>query len=355
MRAILTVSSYTAGTRGEGIRLYAFDCRNGRFEHQKTILNDKNPSFIAFSRDRKYAYVCQELPYEASIRAYRLEKDGFEWTEQNEICVPGSGMCHITISPGGGHAICSNFTTGNVVSCKICEDGSLGEVECNVQLKDASVRTDWFQDQSRCHQAVFTPDGARVVVANMGGDRLMIYDFDEANGVLQPHLIQHQLVCDPGDGPRHHCFSPNGRMLYSVSEIEAAIVVYRYDCIAGTFERIQKVSTVPADFEGWRTASEIVVDQNNQHLLVSNRGFDTISSFSILSDGRLEETPVYFDSLGQETRMFCLTPDERFAIIANQKSNLLSVCPYEAEAGKLSAPVQMESVHLPAFVDVHPI
>lgn len=353
--AILIVSSYTAGTETEGIRLYSFNCETGKPVYHETVVNNKNPSFLAFTADRKYAYACQELPGEASIRAYRLEEQGRKWHALNEALLPGSGMCHITVSPKEKYLICSNFTAGNIVSCEILEDGSLGAMGCSVQLQDASVRTDWFQDQSRCHEAVFSPDGGVMVVANMGGDRLMLYDFDEETGKISPHPAQKELICDPGDGPRHHAFSSDGRTLYSVSEIEAAVVVYRYDKYTGTFERIQKVSTIPEDFVGWRTASEIMIPRNGKHVLISNRGSDTIACFETELDGHLKETPAYYDSQGQETRMFCLSPDDRFVIIANQKSNKLSVCPFDAETGVISPPVYTENVHLPAFVEVYQI
>lgn len=353
MEAILTVSSYTAGTADEGIRLYTFDSQSGIFTHRNTIVNDKNPSFIAFSADRRFAYVCQELPGEASVRAYLLEDKGFSWVPMNEISVPGCGMCHVAVSPQGKYLLCSNFTTGNIASCRILEDGSLGSVMCTVQMHGSSLRTDWFQDRSRCHQVVFAPDGELMVAADMGGDRLRLYDFDENSGEIRPHPAQRQLVCDPGDGPRHHCFSQDGRMLYSVAEIEAAVTAYRYDRESGTFARVQKVSTVPGDFAGWRTASEIALSKNNRYAFIANRGFDTIARFEILPDGRLTETPAYFDSFGEETRMFCLTPDERFVVIANQKSNRLSSCRYDPETGFIAQRVCTQRVHQPAFVDVH--
>ncbi len=351
MNYLLCVGNYSVGAPDDGIRLYRINPDSGKMTLLKTIQDVENPSFVAFTHDRKYAYVCEELKDKASIKAFKLTDSGTEWEEIGKATVPGCGMCHLTVSPDDHFILASNFTSGNVCCVRIDENGVPGENTDNIFLTGHSVRTDWFQDHSRCHETVFTPDGECIVVADMGGDRLMIYEFDTKNGRYKPNPKQTELVADPGDGPRHHIFSKDGKMFYSVSEISANIVVYRYFNDSHTFKRIQKVSTVPEYFKDWHTASEVIISENGKYLYVSNRGYDTIACFGILENGKLSAEPVYFDSLGAETRMFCFSPDERFMIIANQKSNRINICPYDKETGEIGKPVHVEKTVFPAFVE----
>lgn len=348
---ILCVGCYTPGAEAHGIHLFSLDTAGGEMKPLGSVANNKSPSFIAFNRERTYAYAGQELDAEASVTAYRLEEGGTKWVELNQTIVPGCGMCHVCLSPKEDYLLCSNFTAGNVAVCEVLEDGRLGATVQNLQLTGKSIRTDWFQDRSRCHEAVFTPDGKHLVVADLGGDQMMVYDFDADTGLCTPNSTQAVLIADPGDGPRHVAFSRDGKMMYSVSEISADVVVYAYDAQACRFERLQKIRTVPDEFEGWCTASEIMLPGDGRFVFISNRGNDTIVRWRVLPDGRLEEKPVFFDSLGPETRMFCFTPDDRFVVIANQKSDQVSVCAYDAHGGTIGEVVSRISIQKPAFVE----
>jgi 6-phosphogluconolactonase len=152
-------------------------------------------------------------------------------------------------------------------------------------------------------------------------------------------LIPHEfpsIATEPGAGPRHLEFHPNGRYLYVTNELNSTIGVYDYDAGNGTLKHKQSISAVPDDFVGTNSLADIHITQSGLFLYVSNRGHDSIAVFVVDPDqGYL--TPVETVSSGGQTpRNFALDPSNNFLLVANQESHNLIVFQIDKRNGRLT-------------------
>ncbi|MFZ4355584.1 beta-propeller fold lactonase family protein, partial [Enterococcus gallinarum] len=80
------------------------------------------------------------------------------------------------------------------------------------------------QDHAHVHYTDLTPD-QRLVVCDLGTDRVYTYDVSE-NGKL--NLVT-TFTAEPGTGPRHLVFHPNGQFAYLFGELDSTVSVLSYD------------------------------------------------------------------------------------------------------------------------------
>ncbi|MBK7872549.1 MAG: beta-propeller fold lactonase family protein [Saprospiraceae bacterium] len=81
------------------------------------------------------------------------------------------------------------------------------------------------------------------------------------------------------------------------------------------------MSTLPTDFQGDNTTSDIHITPNGQFLYGANRGHNSIAGFKIdNATGHL--TPIgHTPTQGEIPRNFAISPDGRFLYAANQNSD----------------------------------
>ena len=65
------------------------------------------------------------------------------------------------------------------------------------------------------------PNGRFILVADLGTDQVSVYRLDPAAGKLIPNSSGTPVVKEqPGAGPRHFAFAPDGRALYVINELD---------------------------------------------------------------------------------------------------------------------------------------
>ena len=77
----------------------------------------------------------------------------------------------------------------------------------------------------------------------------MIYRLDREHGKLVPNDPPF-AKCEPGSGPRHFTFHPDGKHAYVIEEISCTVTAFDYDAATGALKSLQKISTLPKDFKG---------------------------------------------------------------------------------------------------------
>ena len=80
-----------------------------------------------------------------------------------------------------------------------------------------------------------------------------------------------------GDGPRHYCYHPNGKVVYFDNEQGCSVTAYRFDQEDGSLAPFQTVSTLPGDWDGENTCAQIWMNPSGRNLYVSNRGHDSVA------------------------------------------------------------------------------
>jgi 6-phosphogluconolactonase len=172
-----------------------------------------------------------------------------------------------------------------------------------------------------------------VLAADLGADEVVIYTLDGEAGTLER---QGAFLLEPGSGPRHFAFAPNGTYLYVINELSSTLSVFAYDAEKLAFPHIQTVSTLPDFFSGRNDCAHVLVSPDGKFVYGSNRGHDSIAIWSIdASTGEVSMVDVPSTG-GNEPRNFAIDPSGRWLLAANQHSDTIVVFQRDRDAGTLT-------------------
>jgi 6-phosphogluconolactonase len=160
----------------------------------------------------------------------------------------GAGPCHLVLDRQRRHVLVANYGSGNVAVLPVASDGTLGEASDVEQHTGKSVNPH-RQEGPHAHCVTFDPAGRFLFVCDLGLDKVMIYRYDAEQGKLTPNEPAFASL-EPGAGPRHMAFRPDGRFAYVINELDSTVTAFAYDAATGTLRDLQTVSTLPPSFEG---------------------------------------------------------------------------------------------------------
>ena len=166
--------------------------------------------------------------------------------------------CHLEVLEDSKFVV--NYLSGNIVK--------IGEKTVTHSGKGAhSTR----QEAPYTHFVCASPDKKYILCTDLGLDKIFLYDTDLNE--------KSEIKLTDGSGPRHLCFSDDGKYLYCVNELSNDVSVFEWN----NGEPILKgnYSAIP-DYTGESTAAAIRI--KGDCLFISNRGADTISRFKIVGD-----------------------------------------------------------------------
>lgn len=277
-----------------------------------TMAKIANPSYVAATSDRRYVYAVTELP-DGQVTAFGYDLTTGRLRLLGSRASGGSGPCHLAVSPDDAHVVVANYITGTVAAFPIRPDGSLDERSSTLAHPGpGSGVVPTRQEAPHAHMVTFDPMTGRVVVPDLGTDTVHFHHFHD--GMLEPGQAVHLA---PGSGPRHLAFHPSGSACYVIGELSNTLsTLLRTD---SGFVLADCVSTLPPGTSGGM-AGAVRTTPGGETVLVSNRGSDTIATFSI--DTRLRPAPVGFtDSGGRTPRDMALSADGSVLLVANQDSD----------------------------------
>lgn len=318
------VGTYTGKTGSKGIYAFDFDSSTGTLTLRGVAAETPSPSWVAIHPSGKFAYAANENGKQSTITAFSVDVNSAKLTQLNQLPALGQDPCYLSFDKTGKYLFAANYSSGNVVVFPILADGKLGEHTANVTNAGKLGPNKQRQEGPHAHWVQVSPDNRFVFVADLGLDAIMSYKFDTAKGTLTPNdppLVK----LAPGAGPRHVTFTPSGKFVYVVSELNNTVTAFSYNIDKGTFHEFQIISTLPADFTGRNDDAEIAVHPNGKWLFASNRGHDTIAVFSIDPKtgnlGRVGDFP----TRGKEPRHFTVDPTGQYLLAENQNSNTIVV------------------------------
>lgn len=335
-RSLVAVGSY-ADADQPGIYFFRFDAATGTLTARGSFAGVHNPSFLAVHPNRRWLYAVGETSRQdgaaGSVWALHLDRSSMAAQAFNYQPSGGDGPCHVQLDADGKWLLVSNYGSGTVAVLPILADGALGEPTDTVQHSGSSVNRD-RQEGPHAHSTTLTPDQRFAITADLGTDHLMMYRFDRAVGKLTLHA---EIRTQPGSGPRHMAFHPDGAQMYLANELTNTVTVYSYDAANGALHEQQTVDTLPADAPE-NTVADIHVAPDGRQVYVSNRGHNSIAVFNVEADGRLTRSAIASCG-GNWPRHFTLAPDGRFMLVANQYSGDVAVLPLHAGADAIGAAV----------------
>ncbi|GEK37278.1 MULTISPECIES: lactonase family protein [Enterococcus] len=261
----------------------------------------------------------------------------------NAVTEEGAPLCYVAVDETRQLVYGANYHKGEVNVYRILDNGGIEAVESLYHQEETGPHKN--QDHAHVHYTDLTPD-QRLVVCDLGTDRVYTYDVAE-NGKL---TLAATFVAEPGTGPRHLVFHPTQPIAYLFGELDSTVSVLAYQ-ENGSFEKLQKISTLPEDFTGENGGAAIRISNDGRFLYTSNRGHNSIAVFEISSNGEQLSAIQNISTEGDFPRDFALNSTNEFLVCANQNSDNLTLFTRDAQTGKLT--LLQKDIYAPECVCVY--
>ena len=323
----LMVGSY-ATLEEEGIKVYAWDGEKGEAAYVSGLKGISNPSYQVVSADGKRVYsVGEDDGLTSTAHALSFDKSQGRLTLMNTQLTQGGAPCYINLSPHEDYVVTANYMGGSISVLPLEMSGRLGENVSTFAFEGEGVLKE-RQSQPHLHCVEFTPDGKFLLANDLGTDKIHVFPL-AADGKLDEKAT-FDVELEAGSGPRHLCFSKDGRFSYLINELSGKVTALSYK--GKTLTPIQYIEADTLNAQG---SADIHLSPDGKFLYASNRlKADGIAIFSVHQEtGML--TKVGYQLTGIHPRNFIITPDGRFLLVACRDRNLVQIFRRDEKTGLL--------------------
>ena len=334
-RALVCFGSYSTPDK-ESVHLFQLNLQDGSLKKLNAVDGLTNPSFLKIHPNGKYLYTVNEVSTfdgkkSGGVTAFALDVNGGKLNKINQQPSGDTGPCHLTVDATGKYVLVAHYGGGSTSVLPIKKDGSVGAVVSQIKHKGSSVHS--RQKAPHAHAVHVGPNNKFAFAPDLGIDKVLVFSFDENTGAIAETKFDGAKL-EPGSGPRHFGFHPDGKFAYVINEIKQTVTAFRYNAKRGRLRTLQTLSTVPHPVDGNSTA-EVLVHPTGQFLYGSNRGHNSIAMFRInKKNGKL--TALGHESTrGSTPRNFGIDPTGQFLLAANQQSDNVAVFRINQDTGKL--------------------
>jgi len=357
---LVFVGTYTHETNSKGIYAYEFDSETGKLTARGLAAETLDPSWLVIHPNGKWAYAANESGKQSAISAFSIDTKSAKLTLLNKLPAVGEDPCYLSLDKTGKYLFVANYTSGNVVVFPILPDGKLGEHTSSIRDGGVLGPNKERQEAPHAHWVEVDANNRFASVTDLGLDRVLTYRFDPSNGTINGAPLSSytryknawSVPVNPGDGPRHAVLGANDH-IYVLGELQSTVTDILLDRHKD-IEPVQRISTIPPDYNGRNDAAEIALHPSGKWLFASNRGHDSIALFSVdPATGKLERVGDYSTG-GKEPRHFAIDPTGRFLLAENQNSNSIVVFRINPATGALSQVSTTEDVPSPVCLAFYP-
>jgi 6-phosphogluconolactonase len=276
---------------------------------------------LAVSPDKKRLYVgLRNEPYSAVTFAIDAK------TGKLTLVGPGAladSMAYVVTDRSGKFLLSASYGGNKITVNPIGADGI-------VQPAQQIMAT-----QPNAHCILPDPSNRYVLHTSLGGDLVYQEKFDAKTGQLTPNDPPSVSVKAKA-GARHLVFSPSGKFVYLINELDASIYVFPWDAKTGTLNKeVQVTTSLPGGFEGKPWAADIHLTPDGKFLYASERTTSTLAAFSVDPRTGLL-TPIDSYPTEKQPRGFNIDPTGRYLLSVGQLSNSMTSYAIDQASGKLT-------------------
>lgn len=353
--AMVYVGTY-ANADAESIYGYKLNVKTGELKQVLAVKAGPNPSFLTLDKDRQYLYAVNETgdfegKESGAVSAFAVDQQSGNLTLLNRVASMGGSPCHISIDHTGKTVLVANYMGGNVSAYQIAESGQLTQATDVEQHKGSGPNKD-RQKAPHAHYVAPDPENGFVLAVDLGTDEVMSYKLNAGSGTLDPNTPGVAFTTKPGAGPRHLTFHSNGQYAYLINELNSTIDVLRYDSRKGTFDGVQTIATIPANFKENNQCAEVKASADGKFLYGSNRGHNSIVVYSIEPGTGKLSLVEHVSTGGNWPRDFSLDLTGDIMLVANERSNNIVSFRRDSATGKLTPTGHQIEVSKPVCVQV---
>ena len=234
--AYVYVGTYTRGETSQGIYGFRMDLTTAEMTPVGVTSGVDNPSFLAIHPNQRFLYAVGEVgefrgQQGGAVIAFAIDAATGRLTQLNQQSSRGPGPCHLVVERSGRNVLVANYSGGSVAVLPIRDDGRLVEASCFIQHAGSSVNPR-RQEGPHAHSVNIDAANRFALVADLGLDRVLIYRLDAERGQLRANDPA-AVALEPGAGPRHFAFHPDGRHAYVINELQSTVTAFDYDAERG--------------------------------------------------------------------------------------------------------------------------
>ena len=325
---------FVASGTENGILAYDWDGATGTLTPAGVAAKVSTVDWICFSKDRKHLFAACEVDSfngrpTGEVASFRVKNGALEkLSAQNSAA---KGTCHVALDHTGRVLMSADYGGGSAAAFKV-SDGKLSEAVWTEHYTVHGPNPD-RQEAAHAHFCSYSPDNRFAYVNDLGGDRIHIYALDASTARLTAAGV---FEAEPGAGPRTLHFHPNGHTAYCVNELASTVYVLEWNKTDGSLTRMATLELLPSDFHGLSRACDTVIAQDGRFVYFANRDNNFLYSCKAEPDTGALTPMVRSNCGGKIPRNFTLDPTERWMLVANQDSNLLSVFARDPATGRLA-------------------
>lgn len=292
---------------------------------------------LATSPDRQFLFAAVREP-PCAVATYRID------ATTGRLAYVGSGplaasMAYISTDGAGRFLFGASYHESVVTVSPIAAHGVVGE----------TLQT--IASAPNAHAILAAPSNRFVLHTSLGGDVIHQHRLDPETGRLSPNDPPNVHV-EPGAGPRHLVFSPDGRFVYLLNELDGSIYVFPYDAASGTLAApIEIARALPEGFAGTPWAADIHVTPDGRFLYASERTSSTLAAFRVEVD-RGMVTALGSWPTATQPRAFAIDPAGRYLLAAGQRSNSLTSHAIDPRTGALTRLAETPVGEGPSWIEI---
>lgn len=294
-----------------------------------------NPSYFVVGSGLLYA--ANEVDTECRIGIYTVSKEGIKVFnrdgEKGKVMLgPGSGACHLSFDNNSGLLFASCYGSGHIH----CFNTRTLSLSCSYLPKDPH--------NSHAHNTSISSDGKWLFSADLGKDKIYIFAMEDVIDKRMVPAASYRL--SPGTGPRQVITGLSDDRIICVNELSSTMTLLHFDEKAvRLYPEHTTASTMHTEPDIKNYPGSAVLAKNGKHLIVPNRGVNTLALFEIDNNELIYKYEC--DCHGDWPRFITFTGEGRYLLAANQKSGNVALFAYHEEDGK-----HMHFLHSIAVRDV---
>ncbi|MFF2390575.1 lactonase family protein [Agromyces sp. NPDC058104] len=296
------------GSTAEGVRRLTVAV-DGTLTLGDPIEVGANPMFLAWHRG--VIGIVHELP-DGRVSVWLAEGEGL-----TPVAGPSptgaAAPCHIEFSADGSKLFVANYAGGSVSLHNAGTAGLLGSVALH-----GSGPHQIRQLASHPHQIVRDERRRRILVPDLGSDRICAITVDPTDSRKLVHEASDDHLLHPGAGPRH-----------LVVAGDLAVVANELDRTVSIVDLVESAEIRCVRIPGLRSKTSLGISAIRRTaagtVLVGDRATDAVHAFRFDERDRSLEHLVELRTGGRYPRDLELTHDERYLLVADQASDSIAV------------------------------
>ncbi len=272
-----------------------------------------NPMYLAVSDATGVLGIVHELT-DGQVSTWTIEGDAlrpFGLAGATDAADP----CQLAFDESGTWLFAANYTGGRLTAHQVAPDVA-ADAAHSVAFTGSGPNHE-RQASPHAHQAVVDAARGRLLVTDLGADRLHVIGLDGLPASL-PHEDADDIVIHAGAGPRHLVIE--GDLAVVANELDRTVSIV--DLVAG-----REVAWFPVDerIEARGLGLSAIRSTTPGTVLVGDRDADAIVALRLDVDARTLERVASVPTGGRHPRDLHVTHDERFALVADQESDSIAV------------------------------